>query len=75
MSFKGLNFIRQWTKVNIYKPRVRGLPQPTAPALAETCREDATSAKIEIQEVEEEIGGLEKGMEKLLEGSPLSTPK
>ncbi|EHK53452.1 hypothetical protein MAXJ12_30072 [Mesorhizobium alhagi CCNWXJ12-2] len=35
MSFKGLVFIRQWAKKYIYKARVLGEPQRSAPELAE----------------------------------------
>ena len=52
MSFKGLAFIRQWAKEHIYKPRVLGEPQRSAPDLAEAFRKDATSAQVKLEEVE-----------------------
>jgi hypothetical protein len=43
--------------------------------LAETFRKDASSAQVELKEVEEEVGPLEKGIGKLMDGRPLNTPK
>jgi hypothetical protein len=40
MSFKGLDFIRQWAKEHIYKARVLGQSPRSAPDLAETFRKD-----------------------------------
>jgi hypothetical protein len=75
MSFKGLAFIRQWAKEHIYKPRILGEPQRSAPDLAEAFRKDATSAQVKLEEVEDEVGPLEKGIGKLMDGRPLDTPK
>jgi hypothetical protein len=75
MSFKGLDFIRQWAKEHIYKARVLGQSPRSAPDLAETFRKDARSAQVNIEEVEEEVAPLEKGIEKLMDGRPLDTPK
>jgi hypothetical protein len=75
MSFRGLHFIRQWAKEHIYKARVLGQPQRSAPDLAEAFRKEARSAQVKLEEVEEEVGPLEKGIEKLMDGRPLNTPK
>jgi hypothetical protein len=75
MSFKGLDFIRQWAKEHIYKARVLGEPQRSAPDLAKAFRKDASSAQVTLEEVEEEVGPLEKGIGKLMDGRPLDTPK
>ena len=75
MSFKGLDFIRQWVKEHIYKPRVKGsAPRPT-PALVATFREDVKSSAVEIEEVEEEVGSVETAIDKALKGRPLEEPK
>jgi hypothetical protein len=75
MSFKGLTFIRQWAKEHIYKPRVLGEPQRSAPDLAEAFRKDARTAQVKVEEVEQEVGRLEKGIRKLMDGRPIDTPK
>lgn len=75
MSFKGLVFIRQWAKENIYKPRVLGEPQRSAPYLAEAFRKDARSAQVRLDEVEDEVGPVEKAIGKLMDGRPIDTPK
>jgi hypothetical protein len=75
MSFKGLAFIRQWAKEHIYKPRVLGEPRRSAPDLAKAFRKDARSAQVKLDEVEDEVGPLEKGIGKLMDGRPLDTPK
>jgi hypothetical protein len=75
MSFKGLVFIRQWAKESIYKARVLGEPHRSAPELAEAFRKDARLAQVKLEEVEEEVGPLEKGIGKLMGGRPLDTPK
>ena len=75
MSFKGLAFIRQWAKEHIYKPRIQGEQQETAPILAESFRQDASSAQVKLDEVEEEVGDLEKAMKEALVGRRLDDPK
>ena len=57
------------------KPRVVGEQQWPALALAEAFRKDARSAQVKLEEVEEEVGPLEKGIGKLMDGRPLDTPK
>ena len=44
-------------------------------AMAEAFRKDARSAQVKLEEVEEEVGPLGKGIEKLMDGRPLNTPK
>jgi hypothetical protein len=75
VSFKGLAFLRQWAKEHIYKPRVLGELQSSASDLAEAFRKDARSAQVALDEVEDEVGPLEKGIAKLMDGRPLDTPK
>ncbi len=75
MSFKGLAFIRQWAKEHIYKPRVLGERLGSAPDLAEAFRKDARAAQVKLGEVEEEVGPLEQGIRKLMDGRPIDTPK
>jgi hypothetical protein len=75
VSFKGLTFIRQWAKEHIYKPRVLGEPQRSTPDLAKAFRKDASSAQVELEEVEAEVGPLEQGIGKMMDGRPLNTPK
>ena len=70
MSFKGLVFIRQWAKKYIYKARVLGEPQRSAPELAEAFRKDASLAQVKLEQVEEEVGLLE-----MMDGRSLETPK
>jgi hypothetical protein len=50
-------------------------PQRPAPELAKTFRKDARSAQVKLEEVEEEVGPLEKGIGKLMDGRPLDTPR
>ena len=71
MSFKGLTFIRQWAKDHIYKPRILGTPPSTAPVLAASLRQEADSAEVELKEIEDEVGDVEKKIGKLLEGRRL----
>ena len=75
MSFRGLDFVRQWVKEHIYRPRVRGaVPQP-APVLAETLKREVQTAPIELREIEEEVGSVEAAIGKALEGRPVEEPK
>jgi hypothetical protein len=55
MSSKGPVFIRRWLKVDE--------PLRRTPALAEAFRKDAISAQVKLEEVEAEVGSLEKGLE------------
>ncbi|HEV2898455.1 MAG TPA: hypothetical protein VGX71_11595 [Pseudaminobacter sp.] len=75
MSFKGLAFIRQWAKEHIYKPRILGEPERSVPALVNRFRKDASAAQVELEDVEEEVGSVEKGVEDALQGRPLEEPK
>jgi hypothetical protein len=47
-------------KEHIYKARVLGEAQRSAPDLAEAFRKDARSAQVKLQEVEEEVGPLRR---------------
>jgi len=75
MSFRGLEFVRQWVKEHIYRPRVRGSVPPSAPVLAETLKQEVQTAPIELREIEEEVGSIEAAIGKALEGRPVEEPK
>jgi hypothetical protein len=75
MSFQALNFIRAWAREHIYKPRVRGARDASAEKLGDDLRHDARLAAIPVSDIEDEIGDIDRGINDMLGGRPLNTPK
>ena len=75
MSFRGLEFVRQWVKEHIYRPRITGSAPTSAPVLAETLKREVQTAPIELREIEEEVGSVEAAIEKALKGRPMEERK
>ena len=71
MSFRGLEFIRQWVTQHIYRPRIKGSVPSPAPVLAEILKHDVKAAPVDLQEIEEEVGSVEVALEKALEAGRL----
>ena len=75
MSFRGLEFIRQWVTEHIYRARIKGSEPRSAQFLAETLKHDVKAAPVDLQEIEEEVGSVEVAIEKALEGRPVEEQK
>jgi hypothetical protein len=70
MSPRGLDFIRRWTAANIdtglaYRRRVERVH-----VLALTCRMEAGAASIPLQEIQDEVGDLERAFDDYIDGRP-----
>jgi hypothetical protein len=75
MSFRGLEFVRLWVKEHIYRPRASGSAPPSAAALAESLKREVQGARIELEEIEEEVGSVEAAIGKALNGRPVEEAK